>query len=189
MNLTQKADIEKLLSIARSHAKKRGYESIADDFAQEVYIEYAGGRKTTIKNLFIDFLREQYGSTRHPSGRARIAAVRTQVSLDAPAGDGIDALKHEFIGGAPDDSGPKRDPRRYDVDFRGREYLIYKLCVLDELSQDEVGEGFGLDPSRISQLLSNVKKEIVAKALIDECYDFYKDDPEYSKLSIDWITL
>lgn len=48
---------------------------------------------------------------------------------------------------------------------------------------------YGVTEARISQLLKPVKREIERAMIVAETADIYRDDKEYSKLEINWITL
>lgn len=53
----------------------------------------------------------------------------------------------------------------------------------------EVAANLGVTESRISQIRSRLKKEVVDAAVIEERYAEYRDDPDSSKLLVRWIKL
>ncbi len=64
-------DILKRVTRARQFARAKGWAIHADDFGQDVAVQLLQGRKTSTKNLWIDFLRNKYGDTSYEHGRVR----------------------------------------------------------------------------------------------------------------------
>lgn len=184
------AEIKKYQERCKAHARRQGHSELADDFAQEAIIQKAiAGRKTTIQNLFIDFLRKEYGDTRSPGGRARSSAMRYGTSLDQKAPGDDATLLHELV------ASPERDPEAFGsswrdaVTFRGRDAVIAELLLDDEASNENVASYLGVSPSRVSQVMRRVKKEIESSVMFQEVLPEYKSDEDASVLFVDWIKL
>lgn len=193
MNTTE---IKKLYSQARAYAcSQRGYAEFADDFAQEYVLGAHIGKNQPVNFAFIDFVRTYFGSTRSRSGQLRISSESPrsgrQISLDAPQemGEKSSGLLHEII---PDSQRDSRDSKGIELPYfamRTRDAFIARLFFELEVGQADIAEILGVTPSLVSQLLRTIKKQIANKEIVRACYDYYQDDPEYSKLYIDWIAI
>lgn len=156
--------IEKFLGRARSVAIKWGYPQHADDFAQEAFIAISSGSHPKLEWLFIEFLRRQHGSSRTISGRLRQRAEKYATRLDAPVSeDGNYGLNHDVV--ECSDSNPetelanRRTPINYGI-LTGRKRDIAVMYFEDELTAGKIGEIFGITESRVSQLMTEIKKHI-----------------------------
>lgn len=184
------AEIRKILEKAKAVARSRGYPQIADDFAQEAYIAIAGGRQTTFDNLLIDYLRAEYGRTRPHGGRPRQSRLSLEVSIDEVSRGGEGTPLRERLPSAGVDPGTFGPNWRDRIHLLGCDALIYELRFEDELSEAEIGEMFGVTESRICQIIkSRIEPVVTAAFVVGEVADIYADDPEYSKLLIDWIAI
>ncbi len=54
---------------AKCVAARRGYFDCCEDFGQDVAVKYLQGRKATIDQLWIDFIRLKFGDNRSPHWR------------------------------------------------------------------------------------------------------------------------
>ena len=178
--------------IARNAAKKWGYRDLAEDFAQEAACEALAGRSTRIDWMLIDFLREEFGSTRSISGRLRVLARSRQLSLDAPLAPGSDERTlHDLIRAPPGGDPPAigRDWRARGS-FTGQSAVIADLVFDAEMPQREVAAIFGVTETRISQMIwAKILPEIRRAAVIEETWAIYNDDPDASKLLVRWIAI
>lgn len=183
-------EIKSLLNRAKAYANSKRFAQHSDDFAQEVYIAYARGRKATLARLFIDFLRKEYGRTGTVGGSAKSHARLNGLSFDTPKKQGDNEVNLSDIiaspGGEPDAFG---SDWRSKVLFTGRKALIADLYLDHEWTEKKIGELLGVTEAAISIQIRIIKKEIEKAALLDERLDIYNDDSEYSKLNINWITL
>lgn len=172
------------------HAKRQGYTQLADDFAQESAIKkFVSDRKATIAQLFVDFLRKEYGDTRSPGGRARSSARRFGPSLDQPSSDDGATLLHELVASPGGDPEPFGSSWRDAVTFRWRDAVIAELILDGDVSNESVASYFGVSSSRISQVMKRVKKEIESSVMFQEVLPEYKSDEDTSVLFVDWIQL
>lgn len=184
-------ELIKLWERACNLAKRKGFSQCADDFAQEVAIKAFTSGFINLEWCFVDYLRKEYGRTGTPGGNARSIAMRTSKSLDAPQ-HGDDGLSlHECIGGNEPEPGCFGADWRSFVGIRGgrRKDLIYELVFDCGFTAVEAGAMLGISESRVSQLMRPIKAEIQRAAIRAEVLAEYHDDPEYSKLAIQWITL
>jgi hypothetical protein len=83
-------DIKQFHHKAKQYAIRRGHEETSDDFAQEAAIAYFRGRKASIGQLFIDFLRKEYGDCR-VRGNSKNKLRRNNIVY-------IDAIREEDVG-------------------------------------------------------------------------------------------
>jgi DNA-directed RNA polymerase specialized sigma subunit len=177
---------------ARNVACGFGLRDDADDFAQEAIIQQLSGRKATLKQLCIDYIREKYGRTgAHGSVKstARADARTNTVSIDQPVRSDSETRLHDII--RSDD----RDPESLGHAWRDRHHangvrgLICDLYFDQDMRLEEIAELLGVTGSRISQLMRQVKAKISDCALIAEKYSEYCDDKDYSKIVVNWITI
>lgn len=184
-------EIKKIQERARKHARARGYSQHADDFAQEAIIKLLADRRATIDQLFIDFLRHEYGDTRSPGGRGRSRANHTRQSLDEPQNGKEDGLSlHELIAGPGGDTNSERGNWKSRVNLRGRDALIFEMRFDLEMSELEIAEALGVTESRICQLLNGrIDRAAKDAVVLQEVASLYHDDEDYSKLEIKWIAI
>lgn len=194
MKLSDEA-IEKYIKRAKYVAIKRGYSELADDFSQEIFIEFIQNpaRGATLDQLFIDYLRRTHGRPGTPGGDARIYAERNSVSLDAYATGGeyqeIQLPSHNDRGSLDDDTRFKQSPWGLTFLFRGKQAEIYRLYFLEEMKELEIAHLFGLAESRISQLLQLIKKEIENYYILKEMKERMEWDEKVGIFQIDWIQI
>lgn len=183
-------EIKQLWRRANSHAIRRGHSGLADDFSQEAVLAWIGGRKATVEQLLIDFLRKEYGSARvrssrkHPSNSPGGSKFN---SLDQAIGDS-DRTRHDITAAPERDPGAIGDTRKFGVSLDGKAAVVCELAGQGYL-QNEVGEILGFTEYRTSQLMKVVRRKIKEEQLIREKYDEYKDFKETSVLVIDWIAI
>ena len=180
--------ILKAMEFAKYYAASKGYGKDAEDFSQEVFIAYAEGRKATIEQLFIDYLRKFYGDTRSAGGLAK--SFERHVSRSIDESEAIYKLcesQSDRIDHSPSEhSGPDR---RIRACLNRQQLLVYDLLVFEELNVKEIGELLGLTGGRISQIIATIKPIFKNCKIIDEHLDYYLADKEASKLIVDWITI
>lgn len=190
------ADVERFQKRARVIARERGHPELAEDFAQQIFIAFARGWRSTLDQLFVDFLRDEFGSSRTPSGRARAASRASTFSLDETSGPGENApLFHDLIA-SPErhkDAASELHDRLAELRcgdlFDGLEAEFYELHFLDQLSQIEIANRFGLTESRVCQVLGPMRRRIREHAELEEIRDRIENDDSFGTLEVQWITL
>lgn len=143
------ADLQKLRRMARSYCCKRGYAEIAEDFAQEATFSLSRGRKASLEQLLIDFLRGYYGSTRHGGKSSRHAHTSlyhedgeekcTDTDQDAARGDLLDFGE---LGNA----------------LKGNQRIVFHLTHTWGLLRTEVADVLGVSESRVSQVYGQIMR-------------------------------
>jgi hypothetical protein len=175
---------------ARYVAKKRGYPELADDFAQEIFIAFSRGWRSTIDQLFTSFLRKEHGDPRVPGGRARGAARFRTISLDERSGENEDApLYHEVIGSAVADPGVVEDLGRFGYLFRGNRFVIFELVFINYHPQEEIAEIFGVTESRICQIVNGIRRELRDAIGIERFRENLESDPRQTELEVEWLAM
>lgn len=154
-------DYEKLFKRARAFACRRGFESEAEDFAQEACIRAFECGQVRLDWMLTDYLRQNYGRTGTPGGDARHIAAARGISLDATL-DGSQAdsdLFHAVIA----DTGNNPDHQLELDDAIGaigprneREEFIVERYLAGE-TEREIGAHLGISDSRVSQLLKSMR--------------------------------
>lgn len=159
-------------------AKKYGYPQLADDFAQEIIIEFLQNpdRGATVDQLFVDYLRKQYGRTGTPGGDAKSYAIHTMGDLDS--------ARH-----VAHDPGEQLKTRRTDYFIRGKDYEFYSLYFINEFTKKEIGKIKRITESGVSQRLKPIKKKMQASAILEEGYERLEWDESFLKFNIDWLSL
>jgi predicted DNA-binding protein YlxM (UPF0122 family) len=183
-------EILKFQKRAKHVAIKRGYPECAEDFAQEIFIAFARGWHSTIDQLFIEYLRSEYGNSRTRRGHERRLAKGRTISLDSPIGEEESGTHyHDIIGN------PEPDPRDVEVNrgyaflFTGREAYIYESYFNEQLSEKRIADELSLTESRICQILGSMKKRIKEQAELEQGLERIEWDENYTKLKVDWIKL
>lgn len=171
-------EIIKFQKRARFVANKKGYPQLADDFAQEIIINWleGHGQHQTVDQYFIDYLRQQYGRTGRPGGDARSRLDRTAE----------DITKIRNLAVEPEE---QRSDRRFNHLFRGIQHTIYTLRFLEEMNLKEIGEILGVTESRISQRVSEIEKVIQDQMILEQGIERMEWDDNFSKLMVNWIKL
>lgn len=186
--------IKKLQKRAYSAAIKHGYPELADDFSSQVfvYILEKPDRGATIDQLFIDFLRSTYGRPGTPCGDARINGRRNTISLDQQTrktDKNNRTLFSELIGDTRDNSGHEFRDGQFYYCFRGREAEIYKLYYIENLKEEEIAGIFDITGSRVSQILSLIKKRIEVEAIFHDGKSRMEWDESFLEYSISWLKI
>lgn len=188
-------EILKYQKRAKYVAIQRGFSELADDFSQELFVEFLQNpdRGATVDQLFIDYLRRTHGRPGTLGGDARIAARNNTSSIDAyfendecetiqlPADDAYGSIEY--------DSGPSIDFRECSFLFRGREAQIYDFYFLEERTECDIGMYFEISESRISQILKKMKAEIESYVLMKEFRERSEWDTSLGLYHVNWITL
>lgn len=183
IDFTNPNEVRRLQERARHVATKRGHSELADDFAQEIFVQWLAGHggHQTIDQAFIDYLRSLYGRTGprgsgSGSGSGRFSEYRNYVNLDE-----VRNLAE-----------PARDIQpTWDFThlFRGRQAFLYGAYFVEEMSENSIADILGLTESRVSQMIKPMKREIQDAALLTDVRERMEWDEDYGKVEVEWITL
>lgn len=176
------------LTRAKYVAKKYGYYQLADDFAQEVLLAFIENpnRKSTVDQLFIDYLRSTYGRPGTPGYEQRYA-LACPISLDIQSED--HPSLYDVIGSAESDSRSEQSTWECSRLFEGREAMIYALYFIEQMTESEIGSTLGITESRVSQILKNMKKEIRSYFTMKEMKERLEWDASFGVYQVEWIQI
>lgn len=176
-------DYERIKKQCEAFAKRKGFPQDAEDFASETIIyllEHPDCPELFIKHRFVDFLRKHYGRSGTPCGDAK---------QRARLGPGTNDL--ETVASDPP-SGPsacKIEERVWRVSATEKQRYIAAECLVKERLGKDVAEEFGVTGCRISQVVSEMKRQLEDAIILDEYLPEYLDDEERQTLAIRWIEL
>lgn len=169
-------------------AKKNGRPELAEDFAQEVLLAITQGRRATIDQLFVDYLRSQFGRSGTPGGRARQMAASRTVSLDEEVGEeGSTVLHHELVGRPGGDLPDLEHHGGSAFLFGGVEATIYQVVFLEERPLIEAAEVLGVTQSRVSQRVNSMRRRIQEHFLTQRLFERYRDEDSFGVLEVEWL--
>lgn len=152
-------------------ARDRGVGHLAEDFIGWAIVKVLEGRQTSIKNLCLDFIREEvYNDKLDKDSRQVQNAIYNAVPV-------VEEREEDEPGHTPAaaTSKPRSDAifRLADkLKLKKRDRLVFLLYWREDLSQEEIGLYLGVTMSRVCQLLSRITKALVknaqAKAMLAE---------------------
>lgn len=147
-------ELEKIRKRAKQKAKQYRLSHEADDFGSYATVKTLEGAKGSIDQLWIDYLRENYGDTRseYRKDQKRLypKTVTDRSLLVAP--DSTDAnVDFGFIQRFLCDNGGW---------FSSRDRAVMTLKYQWSLSNTEIAEAFGITVSRVSQILGELETRI-----------------------------
>lgn len=182
-DLRKKEDIDAIRSRAKATARAHGFHDLADDFAGQVFIWFCAGQRAhaTFDQMFIDFLRLEYGDTRTVSGAKRSLARRYQP---------VESIENLSDGDRNADgcSGLERLTRECSLLFRGRDLDIYeRLCAFE--TQESMALDHGVTAARISQIVKKIKSQIERVKILREANERREFDSDFGVFRVDWIRL
>lgn len=145
----------KLMGFARNVARRKGYHQHADDFAAEVAIKTIEGRKASTEQLFVDYLRKEYGDARLASGREKMRDRHAMQELadTVAASTRNSAALEQLCGG-----------------FRiyGSSRAILVLYYKWGFHEAEIANCYGVTESRICQRLKEIQSSIYERIKKEE---------------------
>lgn len=143
-----KIDYEKLTRIAKSVTRQYQDTQLTEDFTQEVLIAAFNGRKATVKQLLVDYLRQEFGDNRYNKDRSLKFAnlVSLEEYMDTST---IEYKEEEFL-------------EIVDL-LDGNDRTVLMLLYKWGFSFKEVGEVLDVSESRVSQIHKEISKRLVTK--------------------------
>jgi RNA polymerase sigma factor (sigma-70 family) len=147
-------DYNKLWKRAKNMSLRSGFnEQDAEDAAQAICLKVFKGRKTSLKNLFIDHLREQFGSTRHWKDGIGIKLQRGYREL-------TDRIAEPY---QPEDIAPKL--QEFSKHFTGRAQEVFCMRFIEGYTGAEIATKLSLSRTRVYELLKQIGKIIRRQAI------------------------
>lgn len=130
---------------AMNTATYRGFKSEAEDFAQEVALSILTGRKTTMANHLIDYLRKEFGDSRYDNQIKRATRSPEQIT---------ESIEPQAV-------------QTDDLDFEKlltdmltqKEQAYMNLIHRWGFTLNEVGKTFGVSESRVSQEVKEIYRK------------------------------
>lgn len=141
--------------IAVRYASKKGYSNIADDFAQFAIIKLLEGRKATIAQLLIDYLRAEFGDFRVGEKAPKI--------MDRKFAKDIDELS-KFLA---DEKEVSISPDYFVDRLTEKERIVFVLYYVWGLTPKEIAYVRGSSADSVSSTLVYINKKLT-KEKFDE---------------------
>lgn len=147
----------------KNYAFRNGKRQDSEDFAQFACEKIFKGRKATIKQLFIDYLRKHHGDTRSSCGTLKRGEYGHRAHEDFDLGgveDGSDSSRPDYR--------ITREAELKKIDSRSKEiminlsvenYEIFYMYFYTELNVKKIAMLNDISELRVSQVLGNICKE------------------------------
>ena len=169
-------DWKKFKKVCFGYAKRFDRrEENANEFVSFACEKILTGRAPIVKCIYIDFLRQFYGDSRSISGDLKSLDRRSTVQTD-DVGGFQDYDSDEYRGRIVTASHDETPDRIYDdklrrrlesfeinkllIDLDGRDFEIFYLYFIKELTLDEVASFYLLTESRVCQLINKICKRL-----------------------------
>lgn len=137
---------EKLRIKAMGYAFHHGLQSRAEDFASYCVLRLYEGKNNKIRRMAVDYKRLEFGDLTTAKGKAKADANRnladTELIPESKSQLGI----FELIDSVP---------------LRGRERICFIMHTVLGLTYPEIALCFGINRSRVSQILTEVSKRFM----------------------------
>jgi hypothetical protein len=155
-------ELKEVMSIARMHAKRKGKDELADDFASFLMEDLArqGVLYYNLQWRWAQFLREQKGNLAQKKGQARALGEFKPVQIDHVV-EGETPLQPVDLSPLPDEPD---DINLFSTRVRGaqeRGFLILKSKW--GFTNAEIGEVFGVSVQRIEQIHRTIERRLKAR--------------------------
>ena len=150
-------DWSKYLDRCRKLAILRGHKQVAEDFAQYAALRVFQGRKATVEQLLIDYLRSEYGCTGIRSNSKQL--LKCNERKHATPIDNENPIE-DF---ARRNSNHVRSFRDFEPFFKFISQIdrsILKLFYEWGFDESEIADCFGVTKSRICQRLQRVQSSL-----------------------------
>ena len=171
--MKNRTSLEKLYERCKIHAKRKGYNQIAEDFASWQTIKYLDGKsqKQTISQSFIDYLREQNDFARRSISFEDLSRIGTNTNEPSDQqyskynnykfNERIE-LHYKTTECDFDELSEYADVfRRGRISFKNIKHQLIFEMYINDYTMLEIANLLGLTESRISQLFKLIKKEIL----------------------------
>lgn len=186
-------EILKFQKRARYVAAKRGYPELADDFAQEIFIAFARGWRSTVEQLFSSYLRGEHGDTRTQCGLERRRAKARTVSLDQPIDEEEGGTNyHDLIGDPKSHTGDIEGGSGSDGMCESFEQELYELYFVMKKNSWVIASEVGMPVWEVRDLLRPIRKERDWQRIerkFTEAKEAVRQIARMPPFEIDWIRL
>lgn len=139
--------LKELWDFAKYYAISRGFASDACDFAQEFVIAKNNGRRTSIENLFIDYLRKH-----HEDRRGKKVKPKKEIPIGLLLDERDSTLEGFRV----------QDGNQYILDYatklKDKERCIFLLYYIWGMTEKEIGFCFGITGSSVSLKLKTTRE-------------------------------
>jgi DNA-directed RNA polymerase specialized sigma subunit len=143
-DLTDQNVVNKLTRTAHAVAKGYGLLDHVDDFKQFMFEKYLGGRKGKVSQIFIDYIRYEFGDSRHENETFRFnKAVEWEESMDTEVFD-----QHEV------------DLNRILNSFKGEERTMMTLYHKWGFTYKEIGETLGYSEAKVFLIMKDLNRKV-----------------------------
>lgn len=141
-------DFEQIKGIATAKVKSFGRPELADDFVQFTLEALLRGRKATVAQLFIDFVRQEFGDNRAKENREFKFnnSVEWEEYMDQEVLD-----QHDL------------DFTRIVDKFEGTDRSILILHYVWGMTLKEIGYAIGVTESRVCQMKTEIDKKLIKR--------------------------
>lgn len=144
VNLNDRTLVNKLTRTAHAVAKGYGMLDHVDDFKQFMFEKYLGGRKTKVALLFVDYIRQEFGDSRHESTTFKFNnAVEWEDSMDSEVVEQYDFDFDNMIN-----------------KFEGVDRSILILFYRWGFTNKEISDVLGVTEGRITQRTQEIERKL-----------------------------
>ncbi len=167
-----RAELDVLYKAAKNWAKKSGYPDHQEDFAQWLMIKYLEGKSQhqRMRDSFTDYLRETLGDTR----KENFVYFRNFISLqDQDYRLGTSGAEEQMVYG-------REIITLLLTVLKDQEREVFTLYYTQNLDQKAVGARLNITESRVSQILTEVKKKL-SKILEDDNGSLTRPNRKHNK--------
>lgn len=200
MDQGRRKSIEELYKRAVKVAKIKGHSQIAEDFAGWIAAKWLEGKAQhqSLDYSLIDFLRLEYGSAGLRCGADGLLRSRraSEASFSRPDSDSNDEITERMLASSSysqNVNSRDTDDSKQSIDIAGmlsiEDEAIYRMRIDEEMTHEEISLVFGVTESRISQRWSSILKQTEQTLGMQKFKDRIEDDPNFTKLEIEWISL
>lgn len=144
-------EIKRVQKLCKEIATKAGYPQEAEDFAQEVLIRRAFGRKGKLIHMWIDYLRQNYGAIRPGQDTSKANFLHSLIQLES---------WHEKAFASADELEVKE---LFSLLPPGIDRAIACLNFYYEFNGTEIAEVFGVTPSAVCLRLKPIREMLMKK--------------------------
>jgi hypothetical protein len=155
-------ELKEVMSIARMHAKRKGKDQLADDFASFLMEDLIrqGVLYYNLNWRWSEFVRENKGNKDHKKGRAKLRGEHNPLPIEKIV-DGESHFQPVDLAPLPDEPD---EIRLFSTRVRGaQERAVLILKSKWGFTNAEIGEVFGVSVQRIEQIHRMIERRMKAR--------------------------